>query len=95
MWPVFQQERTLPTGFAQGVYTRFLNLPPTDLITAAPLAAALAELDFRDEDVMAQYDRITFRDLCAKLGVSKRLYDEACAYMGTNTGTRGTACAEM
>ena len=78
VWPVYAQQSTpLPTGLAQGVYTNFLNLPPTDLITAAPLAAALAELDFRDDKVFEQYDRITFRDLCAKLGVSQRMYAEA------------------
>ena len=77
VWPVYADKSTLPTGLAQGLYTNFKNLPPTDLITAAPIAAALAELDFKDEKVMAQYDRITFRDLCAKLGVSKRMYDEA------------------
>ena len=42
VWPVYAKPQPLPTGLAPGLYTRFLNLPPTDLITAAPLAAALA-----------------------------------------------------
>jgi len=77
VWPIFRDQPQLPTGLAQGLYTKFLNLPPTDLITAAPLVAAFSELDFNDEKIMARYDRITFRDLCAKLGVSTRLYEEA------------------
>ena len=40
VWPVYEQKSSLPTGLAQGVYTNFLNLPPQDLVTAAPRISA-------------------------------------------------------
>ena len=60
----------------QALYTRFLNLPPSDLATAAPLVLAFSEFDDSEEE-WARYDKISFRDLCVKLGVSRRMYDEA------------------
>ena len=55
--------------------TGFLNLPITDLATAAPLVLAFSEFDDSPE-AWARYDKISFLDLCMKLGVSQRTYDE-------------------
>ena len=77
VWPVFRDKPALPTGLAQAVHTQFTRLPAADLASAAPLVAALSELDFADEETYRRYDRMTFRDLCEKLGVSRRLYNEA------------------
>lgn len=77
VWPVYQRQAvTLPTGLAQALYTRFDKLPLTDLATAAPLVLAFSEFDDSPE-AWARYDDTSFRDLCVKLGVSKRCYEEA------------------
>jgi len=76
VWPVYtEQKQQLPTGLGQALYTRFLNLPITDLATAAPLVLAFSEFDDSPE-AWARYDKLSFLDLCMKLGVSKRTYDE-------------------
>lgn len=76
VWPVYRDQGRLPTGLAQALYTRFLKLGPQHLATVAGLLAAFAEFD-DSEEARLQYDQVSFRDLCKKLGVSKRLYDEA------------------
>ena len=77
VWPVYRdQKQRLPTGLGQALYTRFLNLPVTDLASAAPLVLAFSEFDDSPE-AWAKYDKLSFRDLCMKLGVSQRMYDEA------------------
>ena len=85
VWPVYRESRPfdsgpfangLPTGLGQAFYTRFINLPPWDLVTAAPLILAFSEFDDSPE-AWEKYDKISFRDLCTKLGVSRRLYSEA------------------
>lgn len=76
IWPVYQSHFTLPTGLAQAAFTRFLKLPLLDRITAFPLVLAFSEFDDSVE-AWEKYDQVSFRDLCQKLGVSKRCYDEA------------------
>jgi len=81
IWPVYRESRhgrprALPTGLGQALYTKFINLPPFDRATAAPLILAFSEFDDSPE-AWKRYDSISFRDLCIKLGVSKRCYDEA------------------
>eukprot|EP00986_Skeletonema_menzelii_P015215 scaffold11304_cov135-Skeletonema_menzelii.AAC.1 len=77
VWPVYRNSQpNLPTGLAQALYTKFVNLPPLDRATAAPLVLAFSEFDDSPE-AWARYDNISFRDLCIKLGVSKRCYNEA------------------
>ena len=77
VWPVYRDMKPrLPTGPAQALYTRFINLPLLDRATAVPLVLAFSEFDDSPE-AWERYDRVSFRDLCAKLGVSKRCYDEA------------------
>ena len=51
VWPVYRAEEKLklPTGAGQALYTRFLNLPPTDLASAAPLVLAFSEFDNSEE----------------------------------------------
>ena len=77
VWPVYrQQSPQLPTGLAQALFTRFENLPPLDRASAAPLVLAFSEFDDSPE-AWAKYDSISFRDLCVRLRVSKRCYEEA------------------
>jgi uncharacterized protein with NAD-binding domain and iron-sulfur cluster len=77
VWPVYRdQPIPLPTGLAQAVYTRFAQLPLADLYSAWPLAVALADFDDSD-DAWERYDTVSFRDLCQRLGVSQRCYQEA------------------
>jgi len=76
VWPVYRNQQQLPTGLGQAVHTRFLNLSPLDRITAAPLTLAFSEFDDSPE-AWENYDTMSFRDLCQRLGVSKKLYDEA------------------
>ena len=72
----YNKESQLPTGLGQALYTRFHNLPALDLASAAALVLAFSEFD-DSEEAWRKYDKLSFRDLCVKLGVSKRLYDEA------------------
>jgi uncharacterized protein with NAD-binding domain and iron-sulfur cluster len=77
VWPVYRdQPISLPTGLAQAAYTRFLNLPLSDLLSAFPMVLAFSDFD---DSVKAweRYDHMSFRDLCRQYGVSKRCYDEA------------------
>lgn len=77
VWPVFrEQPLRLPTGLGQALYTRFENLSLLDRMTALPLVLAFSEFDDSFES-WDRYDSISFRDLCVKLGVSKKCYDEA------------------
>ncbi len=77
IWPVYrQQSPQLPTGLAQALYTRFKKLPVIDRATAAPLVLAFSEFD-DSPDAWEKYDSVSFRDLCIRLGVSKRCYEEA------------------
>jgi uncharacterized protein with NAD-binding domain and iron-sulfur cluster len=77
IWPVYQnQELQLPTGLAQAAYTKFLNLPLADKLTAFPLVAAFADFD-DSAQAWKRYDAVSFRDLCIRLGVSRRCYEEA------------------
>ena len=77
VWPVYRtRSPRLPTGLAQALYTKFTNLPPWDRASAAPLILAFSEFD-DSQEAWKKYDSISFRDLCIKLGVSKRCYQEA------------------
>lgn len=76
VWPVYQRNQKLPTGLAQALYTKFTSLPALDRASAAPLVLAFSEFDDSPE-AWKRYDQISFRDLCTRLGVSKRCYDEA------------------
>lgn len=77
VWPVYQQQSpTLPTGLAQAAYTTFLNLPLIDRMSAFPLVLAFSEFD-NSPEAWQRFDSISFRDLCIRLGVSQRCYNEA------------------
>jgi uncharacterized protein with NAD-binding domain and iron-sulfur cluster len=77
IWPIYKDQLPiLPTGLAQAAYTKFFNLPLTDLISAFPLVIAFSDFD-DSPDSWDYYDQISFYDLCIRLGVSKRCYDEA------------------
>ena len=75
-WPVYRTNPTLPTGLAQALYTKFENLAVLDRVTAVPLVLAFSEFD-NSAEAWEKYDNISFRDLCVKLGVSRRCYAEA------------------
>lgn len=77
IWPVYQdQPVTLPTGLAQAVYTKFSKLSLLDRATALPLVLAFSEFD-NSEKAWERYDQVSFRDLCVRLGVSRKCYEEA------------------
>lgn len=76
IWPVYNSKTQLPTGLAQALYTKFTKLSVIDRISAAPLVLAFSEFD-NSPEMWGKYDLISFRDLCVKLGVSKRCYEEA------------------
>ncbi|CAK0846617.1 unnamed protein product [Prorocentrum cordatum] len=76
VWPIYRDQPKLPTGLGQALFTRFTNLSPLDRATAAPLILAFSEFDDSPE-AWEKFDRMSFRDLCSKLGVSRKLYDEA------------------
>jgi len=77
VWPVYRdQSPTLPTGLAQALYTKFLNLSVLDRASAAPLVLAFSDFDDSKES-WEKYDGVSFRDLCVKLGVSRKCYEEA------------------
>ena len=77
VWPVYQEQSfRLPTGLAQAVFTQFLNLPLVDKLSAFPLVLAFSEFD-DSELSWRKYDAVSFRDLCIRLGVSRRCYQEA------------------
>jgi uncharacterized protein with NAD-binding domain and iron-sulfur cluster len=76
IWPVYRDQTQLPTGLAQALYTKFQNLPIADRLTAVPLVLAFSEFD-DSPDAWKTFDKVSFRDLCMKLGVSQRCFDEA------------------
>ncbi|KAL7550456.1 hypothetical protein ACHAWF_017754 [Thalassiosira exigua] len=77
VWPVYRDAGPrLPTGLAQAWHTRFANLSPLDRASALPLVLAFSEFD-DSKEAWERYDAVSFRDLCVKLGVSRRCYEEA------------------
>ena len=77
VWPVYRdQSPALPTGLAQALYTKFTKLSLLDRASAAPLVLAFSEFD-DSPGAWNKYDNVSFRDLCTKLGVSRKCYDEA------------------
>ncbi|KAL3782397.1 hypothetical protein HJC23_005445 [Cyclotella cryptica] len=75
VWPVYRRSMRLPTGLGQALYTKFVNLSPLDRATALPMVLAFSEFD-DSEEAWAKYDNVSFRDLCIKLGVSRKCYEE-------------------
>ena len=75
VWPVYREGMRLPTGLAQALYTKFLNLSPLDRASALPMALAFSDFD-DSQEAWEKYDNVSFRDLCIKLGVSKKCYNE-------------------
>lgn len=77
VWPVYREQTpALPTGLAQALYTKFEKLPVWDRASAFPLVLAFSEFD-DSKEAWEKFDEISFRDLCTRLGVSRRCYDEA------------------
>jgi len=76
VWPVYREKQQLPTGLGQALFTNFLNLSPLDKASAAPLVLAFSEFDDSPE-AWERWDRMSFRDLCRSLGVSKKMCEFA------------------
>lgn len=76
VWPVYRNEMPLPTGLGQAFFTRFQNLSPIDLASAAPLVAAFSDFD-NSPEAWARWDKVSFRDMCRQLLVTERMYKEA------------------
>jgi uncharacterized protein with NAD-binding domain and iron-sulfur cluster len=77
VWPVYRDQMpALPTGLAQALYTKFVNRPWLDCASAAPLVLALLDFD-NSPRAWRAYDQVSFRNLCTRLGISRRCYEEA------------------
>jgi uncharacterized protein with NAD-binding domain and iron-sulfur cluster len=77
VWPIYRdQSPALPTGLAQALYTKFTNLPPWDRVSAAPLVLAFSDFDDSPQ-AWETYDQVSFRDVCTRLGVSRKCFEQA------------------
>lgn len=74
--PVFADLPFLPTPLGTFVYTKFLDLPLIDRLSALPLLNAVVEWDSSD-DAWKKYDQMTARELFRMYGCSERVYKEA------------------
>eukprot|EP00899_Mesostigma_viride_P018994 jgi/Mesvir1/27096/Mv20781-RA.1 len=75
-WPVFSGLPRLPAPLGSFVWTRFTRLPLHERATAWPMLFALADFDNSDE-AWRRWDKISFREMCRRFGVSRRLYKDA------------------
>ena len=70
VWPIYRDEMQLPTGLGQALFTRFTNLPPTDLATAVPLVAAFSEMLTSDEVQLSHVCMCSFSSChCTSAGI--------------------------
>jgi uncharacterized protein with NAD-binding domain and iron-sulfur cluster len=74
--PIFQDMPWLPTPLGTFVYTKFLDLPLVDRLSAIPLLDAVVEWDSSDE-AWKKYDSMTAKELFKMYGCSERVYREA------------------
>lgn len=74
--PIFGDLPYLPTPMGTFVYTKFLDLPLIDRLSALPLLNAVIEWDSSDE-AWKKYDQMTARELFRMYGCSERVYKEA------------------
>jgi uncharacterized protein with NAD-binding domain and iron-sulfur cluster len=74
--PIFQDMPWLPTPLGTFVYTKFLDLPLVDRLSAMPLLDAVVEWDSSDE-MWKKYDSMTAKELFKMYGCSERVYKEA------------------
>lgn len=74
--PIFNDMPWLPAPLGTFVYTKFLDLPLVDRLTALPLLEAVVQWDNSDE-MWTKFDKITARELFKQYGCSERLINEA------------------
>ncbi|XP_019166201.1 PREDICTED: uncharacterized protein LOC109162020 isoform X1 [Ipomoea nil] len=72
-FPIFLNERQMPTPFGTLLYSQFDRLPLIDRLTLLPLMAAIVDFDNTDA-AWNKYDSITARELLKQFGCSERLF---------------------
>lgn len=74
--PIFNDLPRLPMPLGTFVYTKFLDLPLVDRLSALPLMQAVVEWDNSDE-VWKKFDKMSAKELFKMYGCSERVYKEA------------------
>lgn len=74
--PIFNDLPRLPTPLGTFVYTRFLDLPLIDRLSALPLLQAVIQWDNSDR-AWEKFDKMSAKELFKYYGCSERVYKEA------------------
>lgn len=74
--PIFNDMPRLPSPLGTFVYTKFLDLPLIDRLSALPLLEAVIQWDNSDE-TWKKFDKMSAKELFKKYGCSERVYKEA------------------
>lgn len=74
--PIFNDMPRLPAPMGTFVYTKFLDLPLVDRLSALPLLEAVVQWDNSDE-AWRKFDKMTAKELFKHYGCSARVYKEA------------------
>ncbi|KAI0564447.1 amine oxidase [Gracilaria domingensis] len=74
--PIFNDLPRLPSPLGTFVYTKFLDLPLADRLSALPLLEAVIQWDNSDE-VWRKFDKMTAKELFKYYGCTERVYKEA------------------
>lgn len=74
--PIFNDLRRLPSPLGTFVYTKFLDLPLVDRLSAIPLMQAVIQWDNSDR-AWQRFDKMTAKELFKMYGCSERVYKEA------------------
>lgn len=74
--PIFNDLPRLPTPLGTFVYTRFLDLPLIDRLSALPLLQAVIQWDNSDR-AWRKFDKMSAKELFKYYGCSERVYKEA------------------
>lgn len=74
--PIFNDLPRLPTPLGTFVYTKFLDLPLIDRLSALPLLQAVIQWDNSDR-AWRKFDKMSAKELFKYYGCSERVYKEA------------------
>lgn len=74
--PIFNDLPRLPTPLGTFFYTRFLDLPLVDRLSALPLIQAVIQWD-NSPEAWQKFDKMSAKELFMKYGCSQRVYKEA------------------
>lgn len=74
--PIFNDLPRLPSPLGTFVYTKFLDLPLVDRLSALPLLEAVVQWDNSDE-AWRKFDKMSAKELFKYYGCSERVYKEA------------------